>query len=125
MNKSPLKLLGAAGSAAFGTGGSGNATLTGRTGGLAGIANLMMTASKNNNSISNHEATMHQGEQMDTTNFEAQRINELDQRILNPMETTMTGNIQPGAYNETGFSKGMVNNANQIFNTPEERNKII
>ena len=48
-----------------------------------------------------------------------------NQRILNPMETTMRGNIQPGAYNATGFSNGMVNNANQIFNTSEERNKII
>ena len=60
-----------------------------------------------------------------TPNPEAQRINEIDQRILNPMETTMRGNIQPGAYNATGFSNGMVNNANQIFNTSEERNKII
>ena len=60
-----------------------------------------------------------------TPDFEAQRINEIDQRILNPMETTMGGNIQPGVYNTTGFSNGMIDNANQIFNTPEERNKII
>ena len=82
----------------------------------------IMTGTELNQPMNNEPCNC--GEEM-TPNFEAQRINEIDQRILNPMETTMRGNIQPGAYNATGFSNAMVNNANQIFNTSEERNKII
>ena len=52
-------------------------------------------------------------------------IKSVQEDIVNPPSSTIPGNIQPGAYNETGFSSGMVDNANQIFNTPEERNKII
>ncbi len=48
-----------------------------------------------------------------------------DEAILNPVETQIGGNIQPGAYNLTGFSQGAVDASNQMFNTPEERNKII
>ena len=52
-------------------------------------------------------------------------IRSVQEDIVNPPSSTIQGNIQPNAYNATGFSSGMVDNANQIFNTPEERNKII
>ncbi len=52
-------------------------------------------------------------------------IKSVQEDIVNPPSSTIPGNIQPNAYNATGFSSGMVDNANQIFNTPEERNKII
>lgn len=52
-------------------------------------------------------------------------IKSVQENIVNPPSSTIQGNIQPNAYNATGFSSRMVDNANQIFNTPEERNKII
>tara|TARA_R100001443_G_scaffold83412_1_gene90242 strand:+ start:746 stop:1102 length:357 start_codon:yes stop_codon:yes gene_type:complete len=118
MKKSPLKLIGAATSAVRGGGaptGSFMPPKDGLIGGLRGMINPF---------IPQTDKPCDCGEEV-TSDFEAQRINEIDQRILNPMETTMGGNIQPGVYNTTGFSNGMVDNANQIFNTPEERNKII
>ena len=52
-------------------------------------------------------------------------IKSVQENIVNPVSAVMQGNIQPGAYNQTGFSSGMVDTADQVFNTPEERNKII
>ena len=120
MKKSPLKFLnqiGAATSAVAPTGSVIPGLNPGRglIGGLRGM---------NSPFLPQADKPCDCGEEV-TPDFEAQRINEIDQRILNPMETTMGGNIQPGVYNTTGFSNGMIDNANQIFNTPEERNKII
>ena len=52
-------------------------------------------------------------------------VRSVQENIVNPVSAVMQGNIQPGAYNQTGFSSGMVDAADQVFNTPEERNKII
>jgi len=52
-------------------------------------------------------------------------IKSVQENIVNPPSSTIQGNIQPGAYNQTGFSAGAVDTANQVFNTPDERNKII
>jgi len=52
-------------------------------------------------------------------------IKSVQENIINPPSSTMQGNIQPGAYNQTGFSPGAMDTADQVFNTPDERNKII
>ena len=52
-------------------------------------------------------------------------IKSVQENIVNPPSSTMQGNIQPGAYNQTGFSAGAMDTADQVFNTPDERNKII
>ena len=52
-------------------------------------------------------------------------IKSVQENIVNPPSSTMQGNIQPGAYNQTGFSTGAIDTADQVFNTPDERNKII
>ena len=52
-------------------------------------------------------------------------IKSVQDNLINPPSADMIGNIQPMGYNETGFSNEMVRNSEQIFNTPEERNKII
>ena len=52
-------------------------------------------------------------------------IKSVQENIINPPSSTMQGNIQPGAYNQTGFSSGAMDTADQVFNTPDERNKII
>ncbi len=52
-------------------------------------------------------------------------IKSVQENIVNPPSSTIQGNIQPGAYNQTGFSAGAMDTADQVFNTPDERNKII
>ncbi len=76
------------------------------------------------NSLQQHLERDH-GQGRDTVDLNEGLKTLQDEAILNPTETTMGGNIQPGAYNLTGFSEGTIDASNQMFNTPEERNKII
>ena len=100
------------------------------SGGLSGnrprsIQELVMNASRTNAAISKHEARMHQDESEATNSNTVEGIRSVQSNLINPPSVEMTGNIQPGAYNQTGFSQGTIDTADQVFNTPEERNKII
>lgn len=107
-----------------------NASSIGKAIGSFGLGKIMQGLvpqnSMNNQSLQNHINTYHQDDAQPVTDFAAQRTQERDEAILNPMDTNVIGSIQqPNAYNQTGFSSGAMGVSNQIFNTPEERNKII
>ena len=91
------------------------------------IQELMMNASSVSAAIKKHEGAMHQdGSQTEVTGPNTvEGIQSVQNNLINPPSAEMTGNIQPGVYNQTGFSQGSVDTADQVFNTPEERNKII
>ena len=88
------------------------------------IQELMMNASSVSAAIKKHEGAMHQDESQTGPNT-VEGIQSVQNNLINPPSAEMTGNIQPGVYNQTGFSQGSVDTADQVFNTPEERNKII
>jgi hypothetical protein len=106
-----------------------NASSISKAIGSFGLGNIMQGLvpqnNMNNQSLQNHVSTYHQDDAQPVTDFAAQRTRERDQAILNPMDTSMIGNIQPNVYNQTGFSGGAMDVSNQMFNTPDERNKII
>ena len=90
------------------------------------IQELMMNASSVSAAVKKHEGAMHQDEAPQATGItDIAGLREVQNNLINPPSTEMTGNIQPGVYNQTGFSQGSVGTADQVFNTPEERNKII
>ena len=91
------------------------------------IQEIMMNAASVSSAIKKHEGAMHQDEAKPQTigSTSVEGIQSVQNNLINPPSAEMTGNIQPGVYNQTGFSQGTMGTADQVFNTPEERNKII
>ena len=127
MKNSPLKFGNVLGGMAGMLSGNVAGMLSGGFGGNRprSIQELVMGASRTNAAISKHESRMHQDEGGATNSSTVEGIRSVQDNLINPSSAGMIGNIQPMGYNETGFSNEMVRNSEQIFNTPEERNKII